>query len=422
MTDPWQAVDDLLADMIAQQEAKVLALARTLMPGLTPEDLRNPHDFPPLLTSATFNYEDGILAGLRSARVAVRTQPGSPSAERRAATPMENRLVFLIGSPRSGTTLLARMLGSHSAIYNRAEPHLLTPLAHLGYYGSVQKASYDPFNVAEAIRGIVDDLPRQEADYLDACRAYADVIYARLLAPSGRRFFLDKTPAYALVLRFVTKLYPRARYVVLTRHPVAVFVSYVSSFFDGSYELAQTHNPILDRYVPAIAQLLRERPVPVVHVRYEELVSAPEQALRHVCAFLELPFEPGMIEYGKHEHATTGLGDPLGVGRHDRPVTTSVEKWADEIAGDGPRIAFIRSIVQRLDREDVRLWGYDREQMLTDLDAAAAKPAVRRRRLPLGRYRLQRKVLVALRRNIHHNALGRVLKRLRFALDVVLRD
>ena len=38
------------------------------------------------------------------------------------------------------------------------------------------------------------------------------------------------------------------------------------------------------------------------------------------------------------------------------------------------------------------------------------------------RYRLERKLLVALRRNIHQNTLGRVLKRLRFALDVVLRE
>jgi hypothetical protein len=335
---------------------------------------------------------------------------------------MEDRLVFLIGAPRSGTTLLARMLGSHSAIYNRAEPHLLTPLAHLGYYGSVQKAPYDPFNVAEAIQGIVKELPRQEADYLDACRAYADTVYARLLMGADRKLFLDKTPAYALVLGFVTRLYPRARYVVLTRHPVAVFVSYVSSFFDGDYEVAQAHNPILDRYVPAIARLLREQPVRLVHLRYEELVRAPETALRDVCTLLELPFEPGMIEYGRHEHDTTGLGDPLGVGRHDRPVTTSVEKWATEIAGDGGRIAFIRTLIRRLDPEDLRLWGYDRDRILDDLERAEGRPAPKRPRPSLDRYRLQRKILVALRRNIQHNALGRVLRRLRFALDVVLRE
>ena len=95
---------------------------------------------------------------------------------------MEDRLIFLIGAPRSGTTLLARMLGGHSAIYQRAEPHLITPLAHLGYFGNVQKAPYDPFNAEQAIHEFVADMPRGEADYLDALRAYTDVLYGRMLA------------------------------------------------------------------------------------------------------------------------------------------------------------------------------------------------------------------------------------------------
>ena len=48
------------------------ALARRLVPHATPEDLRNPHDFAPLLESAEFNFEDGILAGLLSAAAALR--------------------------------------------------------------------------------------------------------------------------------------------------------------------------------------------------------------------------------------------------------------------------------------------------------------------------------------------------------------
>lgn len=64
--------EHLLAEMIAAQEAKLLALARRLVPGLTPEDVLNPHDFPALVESAEFNYEDGILAGLRAADMALR--------------------------------------------------------------------------------------------------------------------------------------------------------------------------------------------------------------------------------------------------------------------------------------------------------------------------------------------------------------
>src|SRR5512140_253756 len=244
--------------------------------------------------------------------------------------PMETRLLFVVGPPRSGTTLLMRMLSSHSAIYSRAEPHLLTPLAHLGYYDAVDAAPFDHLQAAQAAREFVADLPRGEADYLDACRAYTDTLYGRMLAArgAGKRLFLDKTPANALILPFITKLYPQARYIVLTRHPAAIFSSYANSFFDGDYAAARRFNPILNRYVPAMARLLRERPVPLVQVEYERLVAAPEMEMRRVFEFLGLEFEPGTINYGAHAFESKGLGDPLTVNKQTRPVTESVDKWA----------------------------------------------------------------------------------------------
>jgi hypothetical protein len=67
-------IDRLLSQMIEQQEGKVLRLARRTVPDLTPEDLRNPQDFPQLSRDPIFNYEDGILAGLRSAHIALRAE------------------------------------------------------------------------------------------------------------------------------------------------------------------------------------------------------------------------------------------------------------------------------------------------------------------------------------------------------------
>jgi hypothetical protein len=68
----WDDVERVLDEMTRAQEQKLLALARRLVPHATPEDLRNPHDFAPLLESAEFNFEDGILAGLLSAAAALR--------------------------------------------------------------------------------------------------------------------------------------------------------------------------------------------------------------------------------------------------------------------------------------------------------------------------------------------------------------
>src|SRR6185295_2838408 len=124
---------------------------------------------------------------------------------------VSDNLLFVIGSPRSGSTLLARMIGAHSLIYSRPEPHLMTPLAHLGYYDKVDKAPYDHVLAAQSSREFVADLPGGEQDYIDACRAYADTLYLRMLGTKpGKQLFLDKTPAYALVLDFLAKIYPQA--------------------------------------------------------------------------------------------------------------------------------------------------------------------------------------------------------------------
>jgi len=84
--DVWlDILDRLLGEMIDQQERKLLLLARQVVADLTAEDLRNPQDFAPLIRDPAFNYEDGVLAGLRSARMAVRAElhrsrpsPGEP--------------------------------------------------------------------------------------------------------------------------------------------------------------------------------------------------------------------------------------------------------------------------------------------------------------------------------------------------------
>jgi hypothetical protein len=69
-----QTIDRLMLQLIEQQERKVLDLGQLIHPGLTPEDIRNPQDFPDLVESFQWNFEDGILAGLKSAHMALRAK------------------------------------------------------------------------------------------------------------------------------------------------------------------------------------------------------------------------------------------------------------------------------------------------------------------------------------------------------------
>ena len=337
---------------------------------------------------------------------------------------MQDKLLFLIGSPRSGSTLLTRMLGSHEAVHAPDEPHLLTPLAHLGYFAKVDTAPYDPIITQLAMQELVKALPGGEDDYLNAMRALTDSLYERLLTPTGRTMLLDKTPAYSLVLDFAARLYPDAHYLVLTRHPMAIWSSYVESFFDGDDEAAHRHQPLLERYVPAIARFLRERPCASIHhVRYEELVQNPESEMEKICQFAGLEFDAGIVDYGSRggdKASARGLGDPMTVAKESRPTTGSLSKWAQQLTGQPGKVALCQQILASLTDDDLQTWGYERRAIASELGAIdlQGKPP---QKTGLTRYSLERRVVTRLRRNIHHNALGRLVRKVRWACDVLLR-
>ncbi len=335
-------------------------------------------------------------------------------------TDFQERLVFVVSPPRAGSTLLQRMLGSHSQVATHPEPHLITPLAFLGYHDRVDAAPYDHVNAAEAIRLFVDRLPRGEADYLDALRAYADHMYERMLEKLGGERFVDKTPAYALVLPFLTRLYPRARYVVLTRHPLAVFSSYANSFFQGDWATAHRYNPLLERYVPAMARLLRERPVPLERVAYEELVRRPAETLARLFRFLGLPDEPEAVHYGERfDGERHGPGDPMNVDRQGRPTGASLDKWVKELRADASRRRLAEQMVARLAEEDLEAWGWPREQLWAPLREPGVGEVPRVR---WSSYTLQRQVLLWLRKDVHRRPHGKLLRRVRYYCDAILRD
>ena len=64
----------LLQELIEHQQTKVLKVAREIVPDATPEDIRNPQDFPDLVADTLFNYEDGILTGYLTLQTALRKQ------------------------------------------------------------------------------------------------------------------------------------------------------------------------------------------------------------------------------------------------------------------------------------------------------------------------------------------------------------
>lgn len=87
-----KALLDLLDEMIVQQRAKCLKIARRINSRLTPDDLMNPFDWPEVATNPQFTWEDGLLAGLQTAHAAICAHfepPGAGYEVRRLRTEPE---------------------------------------------------------------------------------------------------------------------------------------------------------------------------------------------------------------------------------------------------------------------------------------------------------------------------------------------
>jgi hypothetical protein len=328
-------------------------------------------------------------------------------------------LILLLSPPRSGSTLLQRMIGSHSAVHTHPEPHILTPLAFQGYFHQVEQAPYNHKVAAQALREFVQDLPRQEDDYLDACRAYCRVLYGRALPP-GKHYFLDKTPNYAdTILPLLPRLLPKARYIVLTRHPLAILASRANTFYEGDYDQAHYARDLLSGFIPPIAEFLRTAPVPVLHVKYEELVDAPERQMRRILGFIDLPYEEQCLRFGEQAHIDKSFGDPK-INRHTQPVPDSIDTWVKDFIDDKDREALVRRNLQTISDEDLRDYGYDPPmiwQPLTDGRRRGVRAAVAR---PLAQ-RLKWRLIWTLKRLAATTPVGRVLRKVIRLCQALLR-
>jgi hypothetical protein len=273
----------------------------------------------------------------------------------------------------------------------------------------VERAPYDPFITHEAAQAFVRDLPPGERTTSTRLRA-CDILYGRML-DVGRRIFLDKSPANALVLPFLTKL-TRGRASSLA--PPGGDHRLRPLLLRRDFEVAQRHNPLLDRYVPAIARVPPRGSAPLARAARSSWKPSPRYAGSSISS--ASPSAGNHRVRNRRPAGEGGLGDPISVARHTRPVTESVDRWGGRAGRRSEKLAFIRT--DRAPRSATSPPGY-RGTIFDPLARATGRrpPGPR-----LTRYALERKILVALRRNIHHNALGRILKRLRFALDVLLRD
>lgn len=257
----------------------------------------------------------------------------SPDPARPRSAALGDGVIILLGLPRSGTTLLQRLLGEHSAIHTVAEPWLMLPLSGL-VSRRLMQADYDASLADQALESFASELPGGRAELVGGVRRLAVDLYASCRQAQGARYFLDKTPRYHYIVPELVELLPDARFVVLRRNPLSVLASVAEAWFGGDVNLA-LGNPHHQRdltlgfeHLDQAPELLGNR---ACSVRYESLVADPEAELRRLCAFLDLEFEPATLQYDPAARFKGSFGDDIGVPRHRGPVHSSVDAWRDTL-------------------------------------------------------------------------------------------
>jgi hypothetical protein len=289
----------------------------------------------------------------------------------------DTSVIYLIAAARSGSTVMARALNAHSMLYAHPEAHLVEPLYYLGYYGSPSAfgpGTRGPGLARRAIQDHVAHLPNGEQDYLRALRAYLDVIHTGLLSAAGKQVFVDKTPRNLFYIDFLEKLYPHTKLIVLTRHPLAVAVSFLEHARKTGTPEDVLEDQVLSLFtegVRNIASCLRDKPLPLVHVRYEALVANPERELERITSFLGLAFEPTMLQYAADKRspgweANAERAEARGTANAHRLqglVTDFKDRWITAAANTPAVHAFVRKVRQALSDRDIETWGFDPEEI-----------------------------------------------------------
>jgi hypothetical protein len=239
--------------------------------------------------------------------------------------------IFIVGVPRSGTTLLRVLLDSHSQILALPETPWL-----LGTYGDDASLRGLLNGLSEGRYGIVRNVAGMEReDVRQAGLNFLEKLFRPMLARRGKSVVAFKTPADIRHLDFVTEFLPDARYIHITRDGRDVAMSQLAKkgrFFHDLREYRRlSYANVFRRWVEweqKVRATLYRGGLKVVHLRYEDLIADPERELRRIMDFLGLPFEHAMLDYAAQDHDypawEAGSTDVAG---HGGISAQSVAKW-----------------------------------------------------------------------------------------------
>jgi Sulfotransferase family len=278
--------------------------------------------------------------------------------------------LFLLSLPRSGSTLVQRVLASHPEVSTAPEPWLLLPQV-FAMREAGSWARYGHIPAARAMREFAGRLPGGERDYARTLRRFVLDLYG-MASEEGARYFLDKTPRYHLIAEELPRIFPEARLVFLWRNPLAVVASIIQTWGAGRWRPDRWRVDLLEGPGNLVAAYERYREV-AWSVRYEDLILDPAVHWPRLFAYLDLEFDQRFLEGFSEVSLEARMGDRTGSARYHRVSDEPLEKWRRVLASP-VRKRWCATYLRSLGAGTLEVMGYDLDELLAELGALPARP------------------------------------------------
>jgi tetratricopeptide (TPR) repeat protein len=229
---------------------------------------------------------------------------------------IDSGAIFIVGLPRSGSTLIEQILGSHPSIQALGELDCLPQIIQR----ELPERPGEPNGLYPFTLGGID-----AARFRAIGEAY--MAAARRLCASGKPYFTDKLPGNYAHIGLLHLALPNARIIDARRHPLGCCLSYFKHYFPSGHPLRLKLRDVgrhYANYVELMALFDAVFPGKVHRVIYEQLVGNIEQEVRRLLAWLDLPFSESCLRFHESErHVSTISADQVGRPLYD----TAVDHW-----------------------------------------------------------------------------------------------
>ena len=246
--------------------------------------------------------------------------------------------IFVVGLPRSGSTLIEQILASHSMVDGTFELHDLRNAVKNIRRPDQQKSSFP--GVLPDLSA--DDLHKIGENYIESTRRHR----------AGAAYFIDKNPNNFVFVGLIRLILPNAKIINARRHPLdSCFGTYKQLFASGqpfSYDLTELGEYYL-QYLRVMDHWQQLLPDFVLDVQYEHVVADLETEVRRLLDFCGLPFEESCLRFHETDRAVrTASSEQVR-----RPIyASSVNLWRNYEHHLGELIDVLQPLLDRLPAAD----------------------------------------------------------------------